>query len=191
MRASVQNKAGRSRSGTGSALTPPSPRRWSSPPRDTIAALAAGAPHGTPRRSELSRSRAPPQPRSHRYPTRKRAPGARETRAVPTHGQRGDRQPWAHTHVTGPAASRRTRFASHRPGCLGTHPRPGGVVTPAPALCRPRSRRRGGSPGTHRRAGPKSGRASRGDGGAPRTGTVTAPPRRQTAAAAAGRTANS
>ena len=61
MRASVQNKAGRSRSGTGSALTPPSPRRWSSPPRETIAALAAGAPHGTPRGSEPLRALSVPR----------------------------------------------------------------------------------------------------------------------------------
>lgn len=125
-----------------------------SPPSDDPGSGGRGSPRhptarGAPSRPSLPRSRAPPQSHSRRYPTRKRAPGGRESRAVPTQGQRGAiGSPGLHTHVT-----RRTRFALHRPGCSEAHPHPGGTVTPAPARCRPRARRRGGSPGTHRRAG--------------------------------------
>lgn len=125
-----------------------------SPPSDDPGSGGRGSPRhptarGAPSRPSLPRSRAPPQSHSRRYPTRKRAPGGRESRAVPTQGQRGAiGSPGLHTHVT-----RRTRFALHRPGYPEAHPHPGGTVTPAPARCRPRARRRGGSPGTHRRAG--------------------------------------
>lgn len=174
MRASVQNKAGRSRSGTDSVLTPPSPRHRSSPPRETIAAPAAGAPHGTPQPEGLRAAPSSlgpallPNP-AHAAILQGSEPRAAENRArcplrgsgarSATPGAHARNQPRPATPAL-PCTARAAQRRTHTPAALSCQPQR--VAAPDPAARR------------HPRHSPPSGpgragrdRVSRGDGGAP------------------------